>query len=153
MYNIIFEWKPFRAHLPSLHALLQQNADVTKYCGMSASYKLTIHFQEDITDELILQDISSMWDSLTEEGEAAKFQLDTDREAAVVAAKSALLTASFDSLIPAERKLWMGVPTTSGSISSTESTAPGSCRQPPINRVSPNGCGIPTATTTKKPRN
>ena len=109
MFNLSFDWKPFRVSLPSLHALLQQNADVTKYCGLSADYRLTIHFQEEIVDEFILQDINSMWDDLTEEGEAAKWMLYSNRNAAIEAAKAALLTASFDSLIPAERKLLLGM--------------------------------------------
>ena len=118
MYNLTYQWKPFRTHLPSLHALLQQNADVTKYCGMSADTKLTLHFNSDVVevDAVIQKDIDDIWADLTEEGEAAKFKLDEDRANALASAKAGLLTADFSTLIPAERKIWMNAPLTNDDL-------------------------------------
>ena len=118
MYNIIFNWHPFKAHLPSLHALIKQNSDVTKYCGMSADIKLTLHFQEEILDECIIANLQGMWDGLTEEGEAAKFKLDADREDAVNKAKNSMLLSDMTTWIPAERKIWMNMPLTNDDLDS-----------------------------------
>jgi hypothetical protein len=107
MFSIVKSWKEFRVHLPSLDAWLRATAGEA-YKGNSADSVLTLWFEEEPSAE-ILAAIDAQWDSLTEVGEAAKWQLDTDREAAVEAAKVSLLTAAFDSLIPAERKLLLGM--------------------------------------------
>ena len=109
MFSIIFDWKPFRIHLPSMHALLLENAGVTKYCGMSADTKLTLHFQEEIVDEGILLDITDICEGVVEAEEAAKFKLDADRAAAVASAKAAIPSMDLLTSSPEERKLLMGI--------------------------------------------
>lgn len=105
MYSIIKSWKEYRTHLDKLNTVIKTIVG-DNYKGNSADYVLTLWFDEEPTEE-IKSAIDAAWDALTEEGEAAKFKLDADREAAVAAAKGALLTANFADLIPAERKVWM----------------------------------------------
>lgn len=107
MFSIVKEWKSYEVHLPALEAWLKTNAGAS-YRGNSADAVFTLWFEDEPSEEIKLA-IDSQWDALTEEGEVAKIHLAADREAAIAAARAALLTASFDSLIPAERKLWMGV--------------------------------------------
>ena len=78
---------------------------------MSAHSALDIHFTEEPTDE-IKAAIDAKWDALTAETEAAKWQHDTDLEAAVVTAKTALLTMDLITMNLAERKLFMNMPLT-----------------------------------------
>jgi hypothetical protein len=110
MFSVIKSWKSYRVHLGEFSAAVKDIAG-ENYKGSSADYALTLWFGSEPGEELT-GIISEMWDALTEEGEAAKFKLDADREAAVAAAREALLTADFDTLIPAERKIWMNAPLT-----------------------------------------
>lgn len=105
MFSIVKEWESYRVHLGEFCAAVKEIAG-DNYKGASADYVLTLWFEEAPSEEVAAA-IDASWEALTEEGEAAKFKLDADREAAVAAAREALLTADFDSLIPAERKLWM----------------------------------------------
>ena len=106
MFSIVKSWNECRVHLPTLHAWVKENVG-ENYKGCSADSVLTLWFEEQPGYEAEGA-IAAQWEGLTEEGEAAKFKLDADRAAAATAAKEALLTADFDSLIPAERKIWMG---------------------------------------------
>jgi hypothetical protein len=114
MFSIVKSWKSYRVHLGEFSAAVKVIAG-ENFKGMSADYALTMWFEEEPSEE-IKTAIGAAWDALTEEGEAAKFKLDADRAAAVVAAKEALLTADFDTLIPAERKLWMNAALTAGDL-------------------------------------
>lgn len=105
MFSVIKNWKEYRVHLGEFSAAVKVIGG-ENFKGCSADYVMTLWFEEEPSSE-VTSEIDSRWDALTEEGEAAKFKLDADREAAVAAAKEALLTADFDGLIPAERKLWM----------------------------------------------
>jgi hypothetical protein len=107
MFSIVKEWKPFRIHLGELHAWLKEYAG-ENYKGLTADYTLTLWFEDQVGYELEGA-IDDCWEAVTEETESAKFRLDADREAAVAAARAALLTASFDELIPAERKLCLNL--------------------------------------------
>lgn len=60
--------------------------------------------------------IDAQWDGLTEQGEAAKWTLYDQRNAAVEEARVGLLTASFNDLIAAERKMLLGMPLTSEDL-------------------------------------
>jgi hypothetical protein len=110
MFSIVKSWKSYRVHLGEFHAAVKDIAGES-YKGASADYALTLWFEEQPGYE-VEGAVAAEWEGLTEEGEAAKFKLDADREAAVAAAREALLTADFDSLIPAERKIWMNAPLT-----------------------------------------
>ena len=107
MYSIVKEWKSYKVHLPVLEAWFKANAG-EGYKGNSADVVLTLWFDNEPSVE-IKSAVDAQWDSLTEEGEAAKILLYENRNKVVEAAKAALLTATFDSLIPAERKLLMNV--------------------------------------------
>jgi hypothetical protein len=110
MFSIVKEWKSYRVHLGEFTAAVKVIAG-ENYKGMSADSVLTLWFEEDPSEEIKLA-IDVKWDAVVEVDEAAKFKLDADRTAAVLAAKEALLTANFDSLIAAERKLVMNMPLT-----------------------------------------
>jgi len=110
MHSIAKNWHEFRVHLSSLNDWLLANAG-EGYKGMSADSKITFWFEEEPTAEVVIA-IDAYWDSLTEEGEAAKFALDAEREAAVLEARDALLTADLTTLTVAERKLFMNMPIT-----------------------------------------
>lgn len=116
MFSIVKEWKSYRVHLGEFHDAVKEIAG-DNYKGASADYDLTLWFEEQPGYE-VEGAVAAEWEGLTEEGEAAKFKLDADRAAAVVAAKEALLTADFDSLIPAERKLWMNVALSAADLDS-----------------------------------
>ena len=105
MYSIVYSWKSYKVHLPVLEAWLKANAG-EGYKGNSADASLTLWFDDEPSEEIKLA-VDAQWDALTEEGEAAKILLYENRNKAVESARAALLTATFDSLIPAERKLWM----------------------------------------------
>lgn len=107
-YNIEKDWHEFNVFLPDLHAWLNENA-VSGYCGMSADSNLRIHFTEMPSPELEV-DIDIKWDALTEEGEAAKWTHYDALSAAEAAAREAILTADWNDMIPAERKIAMGRP-------------------------------------------
>jgi hypothetical protein len=110
MFSVVKEWKSYRVHLGDLHTWLLANAG-EGYNGSSADSVLTLWFEVEPSEE-IKAAIDVKWGALVEVDEAAKFQLDANREAAILAAKEAILTANFDSLIPAERKLVMNMPLT-----------------------------------------
>lgn len=110
------EWKTYRVHLGVLHTWLQANAG-EGYKGASADSVLTLWFEPEPSTE-IKEAIDAHWESLTEETEIAKILLDENRDKAKEAAKAALLTASFDDLIPAERKLWMNATLTTEDLDS-----------------------------------
>lgn len=104
MYSIQKDWKEFRVFLPALEAWLAENA--TNYSSMSADVNLRIHFTEQPGYE-VEGAIDAMWDSLTEEEEAARWAHFDDLNAAEADAKEALIDLSWDDMIPAERKLAM----------------------------------------------
>jgi hypothetical protein len=105
MYNIQKDWHEFNVFLPSLHTWLEDNAG-TSYCGMSADVNLRIHFEEQPGYE-IEGAIDMEWDSLTEEGEAAKWAHYNDLNAAEAEARDAILTMDWNDMIAAERKIAM----------------------------------------------
>ena len=109
MFNINYSWQSFRVHLPNLDIWLKAN--VPSYQGNSADYSLTLWFSSEPTDE-IKAAIDAQWESLTAETEAAKWQHDADLEAAVVVAKTAILTMDLTTMNQAERKLFMNMPLT-----------------------------------------
>jgi len=114
MFSIVKNWNEYRVHLPTLHAWVKENVG-ENYKGMSADSVLTLWFEEQPGYE-VEGAIAAQWEGLTEEGEAAKFKLDADHAAAAAAAKEALLTADFDTLIPAERKIWMNSPMSAADL-------------------------------------
>jgi hypothetical protein len=101
MFAISKSWKEFRANLSDLHIWMQANAG-DKYCGMSADYQLTLHFNEEPSEE-IKTAIDAKWDIMDETEETEKFVHAENLEKAVEAAKTAILTADFASMIAAER--------------------------------------------------
>ena len=106
MNNLIYNWLEFKIDLPSLEKILKES--YPSYTGNSANTQLTLHFSEAISEEM-QADIDTYIQSLTEADEKVKMDLAADLEKAVVLAKVGILTASFDSLIPAERKILMGL--------------------------------------------
>jgi hypothetical protein len=107
MFSIQYAWKSFQIHLPVLEAWLKANAG-EYYTGNSADCCFTMWFSEE-PSEGIKSAITAQWESLTEQGEAAKWATYEARNAAVETAKTGLLTASFDDLISAERKMLLGM--------------------------------------------
>ena len=105
---MIKEWKEFRVYLPDLRSQIQEIAGEC-FNGFSADHALTLWFTEEPSGSDITS-IDSHWDALTELGETAKWTLYDNRLAAVEDARIGLLTASFNDLIPAERKLLLGLP-------------------------------------------
>ena len=110
MYNVSMPWKEFKVELSALHDWLKANAG-EKYCGMSAHAALDIHFTEEPNDDIKLE-IEVLWEGLTEADEKVKMDLAADLEAAVVTAKTALLTMDLTTMNQAERKLFMNMPLT-----------------------------------------
>ena len=107
MYSIIKQWLEFRIYLPDLEAWLKALGG-DNYKGLSADYALTMWFSEEPTEQQ-KTDIDAQWDGLSEEGETAKWTQYDNRNKAVEAAKLNLLTAAFDTLLPAERKLLLAM--------------------------------------------
>ncbi len=107
MFSIVKEWKAFRVFLPDLHTWL---ADLLpgSFAGLSADSVLTLWFEEQPGYEGEGA-IDAYWEDLTEEGEDAKWVVYNAKNAAVAEARTAILTADFDDLIPAERKLFMNM--------------------------------------------
>ena len=105
MYEITYDWKLFSVFLPDLHTWLQANAGAG-YCGMSADVNLRIHFT-DQPSEGIITAVDGQWSGLTEEGEGVKWSHYDDLNAAEAAAREAILTTDWDTMIAAERKLAM----------------------------------------------
>lgn len=105
MYNIEKDWKSYNVFLPSLQVWLLANAGVG-YCGMSADVNLRIHFEEQPSEGIITA-VDAQWTSLTEEGEGVKWSHYEDLNAAEADARDAILTADWDNMVPAERKLAM----------------------------------------------
>lgn len=114
MFAIVKEWQSFQIHLPVLEAWLKANAG-EHYTGNSADISFTMWFSEE-PSEGIKSAITAQWESLTEQGEAAKITLYENRNKAVEDAKVALLTALFDDLIVAERKLILNLPLTTDDL-------------------------------------
>ena len=108
MFSIIKQWQSFRIYLPDLDAWLKDLGG-ENYVGNSADAQFTMWFTEQPGYEAEGA-VEDYWASLTEEGEYAKWALYTFRNAAVEDAREALLTAAFDDLIPAERKILLGMP-------------------------------------------
>jgi hypothetical protein len=106
MYSIQKDWKLYNVYLPTLHIWLTENAG-SGYRGMSADLNLRIHFEEQPGYE-IEGAIDMEWDSLTEEGEAAK----CDRIAAEAEARDAILNIDWGDMIVAERKIVLNRPIT-----------------------------------------
>ena len=109
LFSIQYQWQSFRVFLPDLEAWCRSNA--SNYTGNSADSKLTLWFFEAPTDESKAAG-DAQWQSLTEDGEAAKWTLYDNRNASVEAAKVAILTEDITTLIPAERKILMNLPLT-----------------------------------------
>ena len=104
MYSITYPWQSFRVHLPDLDQLLRIN--IPTYVGNSADRTLKLHFSEEPTDTEKAS-VEAIWQNMSEEIEAAKFTLDANREAAVISAKTAMLSSDMTTWIPAERKIFM----------------------------------------------
>lgn len=107
MYSITKEWKEFRVFLPDLVDWLRDNVGQI-FSGLTADYVLNIWFTDQPGYE-VEGAIEAYWDDLTEEGEDAKWAVFSAQNAAVEAARQGLLTASFDDLIPAERKMLLNM--------------------------------------------
>ncbi len=104
-HDIKYPWKSFKIHLPTLHQWMRSNAP--KYVGASAGAELTLHFSEEPKD--VVKDRVQMYmDALTEEGEANNREWDDKRKQAKEMAEAAIPTMSWDSMVPAERKIVMG---------------------------------------------
>lgn len=116
MYSIVKEWKSFRVNLPDLEDWLK-DVGGENYKGNSADAVFTMWFTEQpgYEAEGVIEDY---WESLTEEGEYDKWALYTFRNAAVEDARVGLLTAAFDDLIVAERKLLLNMSLTSADLDS-----------------------------------
>lgn len=107
MYSIVKPWHEFRVFLPSLHEWLGENAG-SNFKGLSADTALTIWFEDQPGYE-VEDAVEAYWGSLTEEEEDARWVVYNAKNAAVEEARTAILTADFDDLIPAERKLFMNM--------------------------------------------
>ena len=73
---------------------------------MSANSSLQIHFEEQPGYE-IEGAIDAMWDAITEVGEAAKWTHSEALASAETDARESVLTADWNDMIPAERKIAM----------------------------------------------
>lgn len=108
MFSIVKEWKSYRIHIGEFHTVVKGIAG-ENYKGCSAdAVLLSLWFDDEPSGEII-GSISSQWEGLTEGGEAAKWTLYDNRNLAIEDARTSLLTASFDDLIAAERKLLLGM--------------------------------------------
>lgn len=103
-HDIKHPWKSFKIHLPTLHSWMRSNAP--GYIGASANSELVLHFSKEPTEQ-VKGRIQMYMDAMTEEGEAQNKAWDDKREEARKIALSAIPTMSWDSMIPAERKMVM----------------------------------------------
>lgn len=103
-YDIKYPWKNFHIHLPTVHLWMKSNAP--KYIGMSASSELTIHFSEE-PSQTTKDRIQMYMDSMTEKGQESEVAWDNKRQEARQMAFESIPTMSWDSMIPAERKIVM----------------------------------------------
>lgn len=105
VFDIIYPWKSYKIHLPSLHMLMKSS--VKGYIGMSADDRLTVHLSEEPSD-LMKDRVQMMMDALNEEEESQKIEQDKKRDEALKMAKNEITNMFWDSMIPAERKIVMG---------------------------------------------
>jgi hypothetical protein len=105
VYTIEKDWKEFTVDWKAMDTWLRENIG-SPYVGLSANSSLQIHFEEQPGYE-IEGVIDMEWDSLTEEGEAAKRAHYADLNAAEAEARDAILTMDWDNMIAAERKIAM----------------------------------------------
>lgn len=110
MYNINLEWKSFKVFLPDVSAWARMECG-EHFCGISANSKLELHFTDKPSD-LVEQKVISMWDQMSEALEASKLDSEAHKIKAQKYALDNLPYADFNSLIPAEKKLWMSQPLT-----------------------------------------
>lgn len=111
MYSIKLNWKEFNVDLNLVESWFRANAGEA-YSGNSADSVLTLWFTAEPVQET--QDaINSYWDSITAESEEATSYLpQAEITAAIEAAKTALLSKSWDEMSLPERKLVLGqIPT------------------------------------------
>jgi hypothetical protein len=107
MFEIKIQWKSFKINLNRLGVVIKSISE-SSYCGMSANEQLVLHFESKPSLECENR-ITMHINSLTSETEAAKFKQDSDEDKAVEFAKANILYSDLESLIPAERKLLMGL--------------------------------------------
>lgn len=106
MYSIKLEWKSFNLCLESIDAWMKSSCG-DNYVGNSADSALTLWFKEQPSNE---EDVLAYWELLDEESDEAKSYLSAGAIAKKIAElKEGLVLKSWDEMMPAERKLMMGL--------------------------------------------
>lgn len=95
-HDIVYSWKDFRIHLPSLHEWMKSNAP--KYVGASANTSLILHFSEEPSQQT-KDRIQMYFDAAKEESESEKRALDETRQKAKKMAIDAIPSMLWLSLI------------------------------------------------------
>jgi len=114
MFSIIYQWLTFRIYLPGFEAWLRANAG-DLYVGNSADDQFTLWFTSDPGLDIAAA-IDAQWNSLTSEGEDAKWTLVAQQQAALAQAKIALLTMDLTTSTVQDRKILMNMPLTSEDL-------------------------------------
>jgi hypothetical protein len=108
-FDIKIPWKTFRIHLGRVQSAFKTLGG-PDYRGMSTSDKeLILHFSGKPYQSFEMK-IIEHWNSLTEEGEKAKFIQDRKEQAAISEATRNLPLLDPNTLIAAERKLLLKMP-------------------------------------------
>jgi hypothetical protein len=106
MYSIILEWKSFPVSMKDIAVWAKMECGEHS-SGMSANTKLEFHFTQE-PSQLVKDKVQAMWDQLGEEVEATKLAHWAQQDRAVKYARDNIPYADFATLLPAERKMWMG---------------------------------------------
>lgn len=106
MFDIKLDWKSFKVSMPDLELWLRGNAGLS-YVGNSAGTDLKLHFSSEPNDQIKAL-IQQMWDSMDQATEADKISLYEQVKRVVAYAEQNLPYIDITTMIPAEKKLWMG---------------------------------------------
>ena len=108
MHTIQYDWKEYNVNWKAIDTWLREDI-ASSYVGLSANSKLELHFEEEPSAETKAA-IDAMWDAITEEAEAAKWTHSEALASAETDARESVLTADWNDMIPAERKIAMNRP-------------------------------------------
>ena len=107
MFTLILEWKEFSVNLPMIEAFCK---GLDSNCvGTSADSALRVHFSEEPTQET-KDAIQAKWDGLDEESdEVSSYKSQSQIDAAIQAAKLALISKTWATMNTSEKKLVVGL--------------------------------------------
>lgn len=101
--NMVLSWKSFNVYLPDFKAWL--DANLPKADGLVCTSSSCIIVETSSLTPSEIAAVQAYFDSLTEEGEAAKFNRPAILQAKYSAMKEACISKSWDEMTTLERKI------------------------------------------------